>query len=86
MKQAPMPSARDFGRAGSAASLACRTTPDDRSRMPHDRKPDSAPTLDALKKASGMSRFHFHRIFRSVTGSHPVHVPRRTAPRGFALN
>jgi AraC family transcriptional regulator of adaptative response/methylated-DNA-[protein]-cysteine methyltransferase len=32
---------------------------------------DSMPTLDALAKASGMSRFHFHRVFRSVTGVTP---------------
>jgi AraC family transcriptional regulator of adaptative response/methylated-DNA-[protein]-cysteine methyltransferase len=32
---------------------------------------DSAPTLDMLAKAAGMSRFHFHRIFRSVTGVTP---------------
>jgi AraC family transcriptional regulator of adaptative response/methylated-DNA-[protein]-cysteine methyltransferase len=32
---------------------------------------DSSPTLDALAKAAGMSRFHFHRVFRSVTGVTP---------------
>ena len=31
----------------------------------------SVPTLNALAKASGMSRFHFHRVFRSVTGVTP---------------
>jgi AraC family transcriptional regulator of adaptative response/methylated-DNA-[protein]-cysteine methyltransferase len=29
------------------------------------------PTLDALAAAAGMSRFHFHRIFKSVTGVTP---------------
>ena len=32
---------------------------------------DSAPKLEALAKASGMSRFHFHRLFRSITGVTP---------------
>ncbi len=35
-------------------------------------KSDSVPPLDALAKAAGMSRFHFHRIFRSVTGVTPA--------------
>ena len=34
-----------------------------------------APCLDALAKAAGMSTFHFHRVFRSVTG---------LTPRGYA--
>ena len=29
------------------------------------------PGLDALAKAAGMSRFHFHRVFKSVTGVTP---------------
>src|SRR5271165_787366 len=32
---------------------------------------DDAPDLDALAAAAGMSRFHFHRVFRSVTGVTP---------------
>jgi AraC family transcriptional regulator of adaptative response/methylated-DNA-[protein]-cysteine methyltransferase len=32
---------------------------------------DEVPGLDALAAAAGMSRFHFHRIFRSVTGVTP---------------
>ena len=32
---------------------------------------DAAPDLDALAAAAGMSRFHFHRVFRSVTGVTP---------------
>ena len=30
-----------------------------------------APSLGALAQAAGMSRFHFHRVFRSVTGVTP---------------
>jgi AraC family transcriptional regulator of adaptative response/methylated-DNA-[protein]-cysteine methyltransferase len=32
---------------------------------------DEVPGLDALAAAAGMSRFHFHRIFKSVTGVTP---------------
>ena len=32
---------------------------------------DSPPGLDALAKAAGMSRFHFHRVFRAITGITP---------------
>ena len=32
---------------------------------------ESAPDLAALAEAAGMSRFHFHRIFKSVTGLTP---------------
>lgn len=32
---------------------------------------DAAPNLDSLAEASGMSRFHFHRIFKSHTGITP---------------
>ena len=32
---------------------------------------DEVPGLDALAAAAGMSRFHFHRVFRSVTGVTP---------------
>lgn len=32
---------------------------------------DEMPSLDALAEAAGMSRFHFHRIFRSITGVTP---------------
>lgn len=30
-----------------------------------------APTLDALARAAGMSRFHFHRVFKAATGVTP---------------
>ena len=33
--------------------------------------PENAPNLESLAKAAGMSRFHFHRLFKSVTGVTP---------------
>jgi AraC family transcriptional regulator of adaptative response/methylated-DNA-[protein]-cysteine methyltransferase len=36
---------------------------------------DDPPDLDALAAAAGMSRFHFHRVFRAVTG---------VTPKGYA--
>jgi AraC family transcriptional regulator, regulatory protein of adaptative response / methylated-DNA-[protein]-cysteine methyltransferase len=32
---------------------------------------DEMPNLDALAEAAGMSRFHFHRVFKSITGVTP---------------
>jgi AraC family transcriptional regulator of adaptative response/methylated-DNA-[protein]-cysteine methyltransferase len=32
---------------------------------------DSSPSLDSLAQAAGMSRFHFHRVFRAATGVTP---------------
>ena len=32
---------------------------------------DETPSLDVLAKAAGMSRFHFHRVFKGVTGVTP---------------
>ncbi|MFZ0694057.1 MAG: bifunctional DNA-binding transcriptional regulator/O6-methylguanine-DNA methyltransferase Ada [Alphaproteobacteria bacterium] len=32
---------------------------------------EEMPTLDTLAKAAGMSRFHFHRLFKSLTGVTP---------------
>jgi AraC family transcriptional regulator of adaptative response/methylated-DNA-[protein]-cysteine methyltransferase len=32
---------------------------------------DGLPALDALAKAAGLSRFYFHRVFKSVTGVTP---------------
>ena len=29
------------------------------------------PSLDALSQAAGLSRFHFHRVFKAVTGVTP---------------
>jgi AraC family transcriptional regulator, regulatory protein of adaptative response / methylated-DNA-[protein]-cysteine methyltransferase len=36
-----------------------------------DEATDEMPNLDALAAVAGMSRFHFHRIFKSVTGLTP---------------
>jgi AraC family transcriptional regulator of adaptative response/methylated-DNA-[protein]-cysteine methyltransferase len=32
---------------------------------------EEMPSLDALAKAAGLSRFHFHRVFKTVTGLTP---------------
>src|SRR5262249_16897786 len=32
---------------------------------------EEMPSLDALAEAAGMSRFHFHRVFKTVTGVTP---------------
>ena len=32
---------------------------------------EEAPSLDALAKSAGMSRFHFHRVFKTITGVTP---------------
>jgi AraC family transcriptional regulator of adaptative response/methylated-DNA-[protein]-cysteine methyltransferase len=32
---------------------------------------DETPNLDALAEAAGMSRFHFHRVFKAITGVTP---------------
>jgi AraC family transcriptional regulator of adaptative response/methylated-DNA-[protein]-cysteine methyltransferase len=32
---------------------------------------DVPPSLDALARAAGMSRFHFHRVFKAITGITP---------------
>lgn len=34
-------------------------------------KADEPPSLDALAKAVGLSRFHFHRVFKAATGVTP---------------
>lgn len=44
-----------------AVAKACRTI----------ETAECVPTLDALAQAAGMSRFHFHRVFKSVTGVTP---------------
>jgi AraC family transcriptional regulator of adaptative response/methylated-DNA-[protein]-cysteine methyltransferase len=46
----------------AAVAKACRLIEDS----------EEAPSLDALAEAAGMSRFHFHRIFRLVTGLTPA--------------
>src|SRR5262249_60609682 len=32
---------------------------------------EEAPSLDALAQSAGMSRFHFHRVFKAATGVTP---------------
>jgi AraC family transcriptional regulator of adaptative response/methylated-DNA-[protein]-cysteine methyltransferase len=45
----------------SAVARACRMI----------ERGEALPDLDALAAAAGMSRFHFHRVFKSVTGLTP---------------
>jgi len=40
---------------------------------------EEVPNLAALAASAGMSRFHFHRVFRTVTGLTPKPTPRLTA-------
>lgn len=48
-------------RQASAVAKACRLI----------EEAEEAPSLDALAKGAGMSRFHFHRVFKAVTGVTP---------------
>jgi AraC family transcriptional regulator of adaptative response/methylated-DNA-[protein]-cysteine methyltransferase len=48
-------------RRAAAVAKACRTI----------ETAEQMPGLDALARAADMSRFHFHRVFRSVTGVTP---------------
>ena len=48
-------------RQASAVAKACRLI----------GQSDELPALDALADAAGMSRFHFHRVFKSITGLTP---------------
>src|SRR4029079_6202884 len=34
-------------------------------------KSDTLPSLAALADAAGISRFHFHRVFKQITGATP---------------
>ncbi|HSU60423.1 MAG TPA: bifunctional DNA-binding transcriptional regulator/O6-methylguanine-DNA methyltransferase Ada [Bryobacteraceae bacterium] len=45
----------------AAVTKACRTM----------ETAEEAPDLDRLAEAAGMSRFHFHRVFKSITGITP---------------
>lgn len=45
----------------SAVARACRLI----------ERAEALPSLDALADAAGMSRFHFHRVFKAVTGLTP---------------
>jgi len=35
------------------------------------RRRDALPTLDELASAAGISRYHFHRVFKQITGATP---------------
>jgi AraC family transcriptional regulator, regulatory protein of adaptative response / methylated-DNA-[protein]-cysteine methyltransferase len=48
-------------RQASVVAKACRLI----------EEAEEAPSLDGLARAAGMSRFHFHRVFKSVTGVTP---------------
>lgn len=48
-------------RRAAAVAKACRLI----------ENADDTPNLEALAHAAGMSRFHFHRVFKSVTGVTP---------------
>jgi len=48
-------------RQAAAVAKACRLI----------ERSDELPSLAALARAAGMSRFHFHRVFKSVTGVTP---------------
>lgn len=49
-------------RHAQAVAQACRLI---------DAAAEAAPDLDSLAKAAGMSRFHFHRVFKAHTGITP---------------
>jgi AraC family transcriptional regulator of adaptative response/methylated-DNA-[protein]-cysteine methyltransferase len=48
-------------RQAAAVARACRMI----------EEADDGPSLDALAQAAGMSRFHFHRVFKAITGVTP---------------
>ncbi len=56
----PNEAAFEDPRAAAVAS-ACRLI----------ERAESAPSLDALAEAAGLSRFHFHRVFKNLTGVTP---------------
>ncbi|HSC27234.1 MAG TPA: bifunctional DNA-binding transcriptional regulator/O6-methylguanine-DNA methyltransferase Ada [Vicinamibacterales bacterium] len=70
----------DAERAGFRPCRRCRpasAVPDDRHAEAVARacrvieQSESPPALEALAGAAGMSRFHFHRVFKAITGVTP---------------
>ncbi|MDI7775065.1 bifunctional DNA-binding transcriptional regulator/O6-methylguanine-DNA methyltransferase Ada [Asticcacaulis sp. EMRT-3] len=63
--------------AGLRACLRCRPREDDRQAAVvaqacrHIETAEQMPDLDALAQEAGLSRFHFHRLFRQLTGCTP---------------
>jgi AraC family transcriptional regulator of adaptative response/methylated-DNA-[protein]-cysteine methyltransferase len=53
------------GRHGVAVRNACRSIEEAQAQA------QDMPGLDALARAAGMSRFHFHRVFKALTGVTP---------------
>lgn len=74
------PTCEDAERAGFRACKRCRPT-EAALEARHAavvakacraiEKAEEMPRLDALARSAGMSRFHFHRVFKSVTGVTP---------------
>jgi len=49
-------------RAEAAVAKACRMI----------EEAEETPSLEALARATGLSRFHFHRVFKAATGATPM--------------
>ena len=74
------PSCDAAERAGFRACKRCRPNEPARSERRAEvvaaacraiESSDEPPDLDALTEAAGLSRFHFHRVFKTVTGVTP---------------
>jgi AraC family transcriptional regulator of adaptative response/methylated-DNA-[protein]-cysteine methyltransferase len=55
----------------TGASLAARRAAAVAGACRRIERADEMPSLDALARNAGMSRFHFHRVFRSIAGVTP---------------